>query len=68
MQVAVPMTILRLADVTKVVGLSKPHIYRMIKAGEFPQQIKLGKSAVGWSSIEVTQWIQDRMASRTAAA
>ncbi len=68
LQVAIPTTILRLKDVMAMIGMSRPHIYRLIKAGEFPPQIKLGKAAVGWSSIEVGEWVQRRMDLRTAAA
>ena len=33
--------IIRLPEVMQTVGLSRPSIYRLMKLGEFPQQVKL---------------------------
>ncbi len=59
-------TIIRLPEVLQTIGLSRPSVYRLIKLGEFPQQVKLGRSAVGWLRTEVIQWITDRMDARVA--
>lgn len=57
-------TIIRLPEVMQTVGLSRPSVYRMMKAGTFPQQFKLGASAVGWLRAEVEQWITERARTR----
>ena len=65
--VAVPLTlpaIIRLPEVLQTVGLSRPSIYRLMKLGEFPQQVKLGLSSVGWMRAELAQWITGRMDAR----
>ncbi|GAA0888753.1 AlpA family transcriptional regulator [Rhodanobacter soli] len=56
--------IIRLPEVLQSVGLSRPSIYRLMKLGEFPQQVKLGLSSVGWMRAEIAQWITDRMDAR----
>lgn len=50
--------IIRLPEVKSAVGLSTATIYRLIKAGEFPAQVKLGKHASGWTLSEIEDWIQ----------
>ncbi|WP_226442173.1 helix-turn-helix transcriptional regulator [Quatrionicoccus australiensis] len=50
--------IIRLPEVKNAVGLSAATIYRRIKAGEFPAQVKLGKHASGWTLSEIEDWIQ----------
>lgn len=61
-------TILRLPDVLRMVGLSRPHVYRMIRAGEFPQQVRLSPGAVGWLRSEVEGWLAGRVSARDVAA
>jgi len=56
--------LLRLPAVLAAVGMSRPSVYRMMKSGRFPQQIKLGTAAVGWLRSEVEQWIAGRVAQR----
>lgn len=53
-------SILRITDVTTVTKQSKPTIYRLIKAGAFPEPISLGIRAVGWRESDVQKWIADR--------
>ncbi len=48
---------LRLPEVAERTGVSRQTIYRWIKAGQFPKQVKLGASAVRWCEVEVEQWI-----------
>jgi len=53
--------ILRLRDVLHMVGLSRPTVYRMVRAGTFPAQVQLSTAAVGWLRSEVEQWITQRV-------
>jgi prophage regulatory protein len=53
-------TIIRLPQVEESVGLKKSAIYKLIKAGDFPSQIKLGKRASGWLESAVQTWIQKK--------
>jgi len=56
--------ILRANDVQRATGLSKSQRYRLIAAGKFPKQIKIGSRASGWLLEEIEQWIQARAAER----
>jgi prophage regulatory protein len=56
--------ILRLRDVLVTIGLSRPTLYRMVRAGTFPPQVRLGAASVGWLRTEVEQWIADRAEAR----
>lgn len=58
--------IARMPEVMRMVGLSKPSIYRMIAAGKFPASVPLGDVAVGWLRAEVAQWIAERVSERGA--
>lgn len=53
---------LRLPAVCEICGLSRSQIYRLQAAGQFPQGVKLGQSAIAWLSAEVAQWQADRIA------
>lgn len=53
----VSVRILRRPDVERLVGLSKPSLYRQINAGTFPRPVKLGPRAVGWFEHEIEAWL-----------
>lgn len=54
--------ILRLPAVEYTTGIKKSAIYAMIKEGEFPAPIRLGKRSSGWLLSEINQWKLDRIA------
>ena len=66
-QINTKFNIIRMSELLQTVGLSRPSIYRLMKLGEFPQQVKIGLSAVGWSRTEVEHWIASRMNARPSA-
>ncbi len=52
--------ILRLPEVLERTGLSRSTLFRRMRAGEFPQSVKLGGAssrAVGWFEDEVDAWM-----------
>lgn len=51
------LRLLRLAEVTAQVGLGKTKIYEMIRSGEFPEPMKVGKAS-RWRNTEVSRWIE----------
>ena len=63
-----PTNVLRLPDVMRRVGLSKPSIYRLEKAGRFPKRIKLAASASGYLESEIDAWLAGRIAERDQGA
>jgi len=57
--------ILRLEEVEAKSGFKRAHIYNLMKKRQFPQALRLGVRAVGWDSIEIDQWIDERVPNRT---
>jgi prophage regulatory protein len=54
--------IIRRAAVRAKTGLSDTTIWRLEKAGDFPQRIRLTEAgAVGWRENEVDAWVQGRV-------
>jgi len=47
-----------------IIPLEVSTIWRMVKAGEFPQPIRLGKNSVAWDMNEVSAWLDERMEQR----
>ena len=58
------MKLLRQKDVMKATGLSRMTIWRLERAGQFPQRRRLGPNAVGWIQAEIDDWIATRPAAR----
>ncbi|KHN52936.1 transcriptional regulator [Dickeya fangzhongdai] len=57
--------ILRRTEVEAKTGFKRAHIYNLMKEGRFPKPARLGIRAVGWDSVEIDQWINDRLKERT---
>ncbi|MGE8050700.1 AlpA family transcriptional regulator [Pseudomonas monteilii] len=53
--------ILRLPDVELRTGFKRAHIYSLMSQGRFPKSIQLGSRSVGWDSLAVDRWIEDRI-------
>jgi prophage regulatory protein len=56
--------IIKLPAVIKLSALSSATIYRLIKKGEFPKQIKLSERSSGWLLSEVEQWLEEKINKR----
>ena len=50
---------LREQQVLEVTTLSRATLWREIKAGRFPRQVRLSPGRVGWRVSEVTRWLAD---------
>ena len=53
--------ILRLPNVEHLTGFKRAHIYSLISQGRFPKSIQLGPRAVGWDSLAIEKWVEDRI-------
>jgi prophage regulatory protein len=51
---------LRLHKVAEKTGLSKTHLYRLIKAGKFPQPTKLSERISAWDEASVDAWLIEK--------
>ncbi|AXA91314.1 AlpA family transcriptional regulator [Massilia sp. YMA4] len=58
------LSIMRLPEVAAVCGKSRAAIYKAIRAGEFPKQVKISARSSGWVRCEIEEWVRSRMASR----
>jgi prophage regulatory protein len=53
--------IMRREEVERKTGFKRAHIYNLMKEGKFPQAKRIGLRAVGWDSLEVEQWVFERL-------
>ena len=56
--------IIKLPAVISMSALSSPTIYRLIKKGEFPKQLKLSERSSGWLLNEIEQWLDSKVNAR----
>ena len=63
-----PERLLRLPEVIRRVGYSRPSIYRKMNSAEFPSPVNLGGRAVAWIESEIDAWIESRVSDRRAVA
>lgn len=54
------MSFLELADVVRRTSLSRPTIYRKMRAGAFPQKRKISERRVAWLEEEIDEWIKNK--------
>jgi prophage regulatory protein len=49
--------IIRAAEVAKALSCSKPHLYSLIRRGQFPAGVMIGIRSRGWRESEVSEWL-----------
>jgi len=59
-------TLLTVEEVAALTRLSKPTIYKLVKRGDFPRQLRLCANKVAWLKSEVAAWIAARAEARVA--
>ena len=52
--------VVRIKDVSIMVGLSVPAIHHRYRSGDFPKPIKLGERAIGWRVADLEAWVAAR--------
>ncbi|MHC8404279.1 helix-turn-helix transcriptional regulator [Pseudomonas sp. TMB3-21] len=50
---------LRLSEVIHITGLGRNTVYRRIKEGTFPQQVRIGPNSVAWRQAAIDKWMKD---------
>jgi prophage regulatory protein len=50
---------LRMRKVLERAGLSRSTIYRKMKDGTFPSQVKISEHCSGWRESEINRWMAD---------
>ncbi len=53
--------LLRLPDVSDIVGIRKSSIYALMKEGKFPKCIYITSKTVAWPESAVLAWVNDRI-------
>lgn len=53
--------------VLEMTGISPAHMYRLIRAGDFPAPVPIGARSVRWDASAVEDWIEERIAVSRAA-
>ncbi len=56
--------LVKLPVVRQITTFSSATIYRLIKKGEFPKQIKLSERSSGWILDEIYTWLEKKCKSR----
>ena len=56
--------LVKLSVVKDITTFSSATIYRLIKRGEFPKQIKLSERSSGWILEEIYSWLDQKKKSR----
>ena len=59
-------TLLTIGEVAQRTRLSKPTIYKEIRFGRFPRQLRLCANKVAWIEREIDEWIAARAEARVA--
>ena len=54
--------LLRIKEITKMVGVCATTIYRHMRKGDFPQAIRLSDRVTLWSHNDVQKWIEKKKA------
>lgn len=53
---------LRMSRVCEKTGLSRAHIYKLVRAGRFPAPYKLSERVSAWSEQEISDWLEAKFA------
>ena len=54
------LKVIKIAKVKEITALSAASIYRLMKKGAFPKQIKLAERSSGWFIEEIYDWLEKK--------
>ena len=57
MPATVAPAILRVDDLTEMLGVSRKTIWSWRRSGDFPEPVKLGPRLIGWRRSDVDAWL-----------
>ncbi|MBI6344398.1 AlpA family transcriptional regulator [Proteus mirabilis] len=55
-------SLIRLPEVMRRTGFSKPYLYKLISDDKFPKQVKIGSRSIAFVESEVDEWIANKIA------
>jgi prophage regulatory protein len=50
----------RPADICNLLRISRPTLWRLRRAGQFPAPVSLSKRSIGWRRADVEAWVGSR--------
>ena len=56
-----PRRLVRKSEVLRLIPYSHTTLWRLERAGKFPQRVRLGVQAIAWYEDEVAEWINSRI-------
>lgn len=59
---------MRIAEVTRVTALSRNTIYKRMREGTFPKQVRLGPNSVAWLQSDISAWMTSVMPDKPEAS
>ncbi|WP_282041872.1 helix-turn-helix transcriptional regulator [Halomonas alimentaria] len=57
-------TLIKRREVLARTAMANSTLYELMRAGKFPQSVKIGPRSVAWVSEEVDAWLEERIAAR----
>ena len=48
------------AEVEARCGIARTTVYRLMRAGQFPEPLRIGPRAVRWPASEIEAWLAER--------
>lgn len=51
---------LRLDEVLHITGLGRNTVYRRIREGTFPKQVRIGPNSVAWRQSAIAKWMLEQ--------
>ena len=61
------LQLLRVADVCRLLRISKPTLWRLRRAHDFPEPMEVTERVIAWRKAEVEGWLRERSQRWTAA-
>jgi len=52
--------LIRKKELLNITGLSIASIYRLIKKGEFPKQVRISENSIAWRESDINEWLDSR--------
>lgn len=63
-----PDRLIALPEVTRIAGIGKTMVYRLMRQDAFPKACKPGGASSRWSEREVSAWVAEQLEQRDSGA
>lgn len=54
------LEIVRPSELSKLLSVSKPTLWRMEQRGELPKRVRISERAVGWLKSDIKEWLESK--------